>query len=341
MKLLIKLAIALTPAVTALQFPSPTSLSNGDQICRRSAVSKLITSSTAAVASGSASSLLMPTGVANAVDSVTQVTLNSQNKKPFPLASFGLQVYNDDIAYKLTLTALEVGYRNFFASVLANNQKGFAKAVKASGIPRDELYICGTVLSNRVNGEKAAYQKTKQGCLENMAAMAAGNIDKLDMIMLDYPGPNDESVRGQWQAFEEMHSKDGTVDDLAVSNFSPNQLDAILVNKDAIKPTVNQLPFSVAYHPEGILDYNAKRDILVQSWSPLSRVLGRYGNTLDAIGKNYGKSAAQVGLRWIVQSGAAFSTQSKSKSHFEEDLNVFDFALSDDEMAKIAQLAAA
>lgn len=330
------------PATAAALQLSSSPVSPNDQLSRRSAVSKLITSSTAAIATGAASSILIPPGgVANAVETVNQVTLNSNNKKPFPLASFGLQVYNDDTAYRLTLTALEVGYRNFFASVLANNQKGFAKAVKASGIPREELYICGTVLSNRVNGEKAAYQKTKQGCLENMSAMATGNIDKLDMIMLDYPGPNDESIRGQWQAFEDMHSKDKTVDDLAVSNFSPNQLDAILVNKDATKPTVNQLPFSVAYHPEGILDYNAKRDILVQSWSPLSRVLPRYGTTLDAIGKNYGKSAAQVGLRWIVQSGAAFSTQSKSKSHFEEDLQVFDFALSDDEMAKITQLAAA
>lgn len=337
MNLSIKLLFALAPAIatTALQFPSP------NEISRRSAVSQLISSSAAAVAaSGATSSILMPPGVANAADSVNQVTLNSNNKKAFPLASFGLQVYDDETAYKLTLVALEVGYRNFFASVLAGNQKGFAKAVKASGIPRDDLYICGTVLSNRVNGEKAAYEKTKQGCLENMAAMSAGNIDHLDMIMLDYPGPNDESVRGQWQAFEEMASKDKTVDDLAVSNFSPSQLDVILANPDATKPTVNQLPFSVANHPQGVLEYNSQRNILVQSWSPLSRVLPRYGKALDEIGKTYGKSAAQVGLRWIVQSGAGFSTQSKSKKHFEEDLNVFDFALSDGDMAKITQLAA-
>ena len=201
--------------------------------------------------------------------------------------------------------------------------------------------ISGSVLSNRVNGEQAAYKKTKQGCLENMEAMSAGNINHLDMIMLDYPGPNDESILGQWRAFEEMAATDKTVDDLAVSNFSPTQLDAILANKELTKPTVNQLPFSVAYHPAGIVDYNTKRDVLVQSWSPLSRVLPKYGETLSAIGKNHGKSAAQVGLRWILQSGAAFSTQSKKQSHFEEDLNVFDFELSEMEMEKITGLAAA
>jgi len=258
--------------------------------------------------------------------------------RPFPLASFGLQVYNDDTAYKLTLTALETGFRNFFASVLAGNQRGFARAVKDSKIPRSELYICGTVLSNRERGYDAALAKTKQGCAENMAAMAAGGIDHLDMIMLDYPGPDSASIRGQWRAFEQMKSE-GTVDDLAVSNFSAPQLDSILGDPDAkFRPTVNQLPFSLAYHPTGLLEYNAERGIHVQSWSPLSRVLGKYGKDLAAIGKKYNKSAAQVGLRWIVQSGASFTTQTKSMSHFEEDLNVFDFELSKEDFDQLLKI---
>ena len=313
--------------------PTVPSFTKSSEISRRSVVSNLI----AAAAVTSSGTLPQPSFALASNNNA--VTLNSQNKKSFPLASFGLQIYNDDVAYKLTLVALEVGYRNFFASVLAGNQKGFARAVKDSGIPREELYICGTVLSNRVNGEDAAYKKTAQGCLENMQAFSAGKIDKLDMIMLDYPGPNDESIRGQWKAFEEMKSQK-LVDDLSVSNFSPTQLDAILINPDATKPTVNQLPFSVAFHPRDILEYNKKRDVLVQSWSPLSRVIGRYGSDLGSIGKKYGKSAAQVGLRWIVQSGSAFCTQSKSRSHFEEDLNVFDFELSTEEMKMISQLAA-
>jgi diketogulonate reductase-like aldo/keto reductase len=118
------------------------------------------------------------------------------------------------------------------------------------------------------------------------------------------------------------------------------QLDAILAVPGATKPTVNQLPFSVAYHPQNILEYNTKRGILVQSWSPLSKVLRRYGSDLEVIGKKYGKSAAQVGLRFIVQNGAGFCTQSKSKGHFEEDLNVFNFQLTDEEMAKLYSMAA-
>ena len=101
---------------SALQLPS-------SEVSRRSAIATIATTSSAALASGS-----MP-NIALAKESVggPSVLLNSENKKQFPLASFGLQIYNDDTAYKLTLTALEAGYRNFFASVLAGNQKGFAR----------------------------------------------------------------------------------------------------------------------------------------------------------------------------------------------------------------------
>ena len=307
--------------------------------------SVLASATSAAVATPAV--LLGSSGVASAAAAATTaggptVPLDGSTKG-FPLASFGLQIYDDSTAYRLTLTALECGYRNFFASVLAGNQKGFAKAIKASGIPRDELYICGTVLSNRARGEEAAFAKTKQGCQENMNAFAYGDIVKLDQIMLDYPGPDADSVRGQWKAFEDM-KREGLVDTLAVSNFNARQLDAILTMGEGVtKPAVNQLPFSVAYHPPGILDYNKERGVLVQSWSPLSRVLTNptYRPVLASIGNDHGKTPAQVGLRWIIQNGASFCTQSKSKDHFAEDLNVFDFELSAEEMNKLAQLASA
>ena len=126
--MMVKTCLILMPAIaSALHLPSPIISSN--EVTRRSAVSKLITSSTAAVASTGAS-ILMPPAAANASgESNVKVALNSKNKKAFPLASFGLQVYDDDTAYRLTLTALEVGYRNFFSSVLAGNQRGFAKVI--------------------------------------------------------------------------------------------------------------------------------------------------------------------------------------------------------------------
>lgn len=277
-----------------------------------------------------------------AVDTINPIaTLNDGSK--FPLASFGLQIYDDNTAYKLTLTALEVGYRNFFASVLAGNQKGFAKAIRDSNVPREDLYICGSVVSNRVSGFDGAKKATTKGWMKNMEAFGLGNIDYLDQIMLDYPGPDCDSVRGQWKAFEEMHAQKLTKS-ISVSNFSSKQLDCVLETA-AVKPVVNQLPYSVAYHPGDAMTENIKRGILVQAWAPLGGSLGgRFDNNIKSacakIGKNHGnKSFAQVALRWIVQNGGSFTTQSKNKDHFSEDLNIFDFELTDEEMKTLNSLA--
>ena len=263
----------------------------------------------------------------------------------FPSASFGLQVYDDDTAYKLTRVALDVGYRNFFASVLARNQKGFARAVKDSRVPREELFICGSVLSNRAQGYDAAFQLSKRGCEQNMEAFAAGGLDYIDMIMLDYPGPDADSIRGQWAALEEMGAAKLSRS-LAVSNFSPSQLDVVLqMGKGVTVPAVNQLPYGVGFSASSdvraaeVIGENQKRGVIVQAWSPLRKALsGAAKSACAEIGQKYGKTAAQVGLRYIVDTGATFTTQTQTKKHFEEDLNIFDFSLTKEEVVRLALL---
>jgi diketogulonate reductase-like aldo/keto reductase len=272
------------------------------------------------------------------------VALAPKASRAFPLVSFGLQVYDDEYAYKLTLTALQVGYRNFFASVLASNQKGFARAVRDSGIPRSELFICGSVVSDRASGYEQSKQLTTRGWQDNLKAFAEGSITYLDQIMLDYPGPDCDSIRGQWRSFEEMEEQQFTRT-LAVSNFSPLQLDCILKDPTTrIKPVVNQLPYNVAYHPPTVITDNRARGVLVQAWAPLGGSLGgrfdsRIKSACSSIGAKYNKSYAQVALRWIIQNGAAVCTQTKRKDHFIEDLAIFDFNLSDEDMATLNALA--
>ena len=266
----------------------------------------------------------------------------------FPTASFGLQIYDDKDAEELTLVALECGYRNFFASVLARNQRGFARAIQRSGVPREELFICGSVLSNQAQGFDAARKLSARGCRENLEAFASAT-DYVDMIMLDYPGPDDDSIRGQWAALEEMAAQK-TTRSLAVSNFSPRQLDVILADKSATVPTVNQLPFGVGFaniydgNAASIVAENSKRGVVVQAWSPLQRALR--GNRKDAcamIGQKYGKTAAQVALRWIADMGCSFTTAGTRKrdgapARFRENLDIFDFKLTQEEIAALTKL---
>uniref|UniRef100_A0A0G4H2L3 NADP-dependent oxidoreductase domain-containing protein n=1 Tax=Chromera velia CCMP2878 TaxID=1169474 RepID=A0A0G4H2L3_9ALVE len=301
----------------------------------------------------SAGSLL--TAAATAASSLPSQSVQAAEKKSvtlfhgggeFPLAAFGLQVYDNERARKLTLFALEAGIRNFFSSVLAGNQKGFARAVKESGIPRDQLYICGSVLSNRANGFDAAYRLTARGCQENMEEFSVGGIDYLDQIMLDYPGQDQGSILGQWKAFQEMKEQ-GLTRSLSVSNFSPRQMDYILRDKGtSTRPCVNQLPLNLAYHPGGAkatVAWNNEREVFVQAWAPLGSSTGGFSRSIKAacqkIGEKYGKSGAQIALRWLIQSGASFATSASSKAHFMEDGNIFDFELDEDEMRGLDRLS--
>jgi diketogulonate reductase-like aldo/keto reductase len=274
------------------------------------------------------------------------VLLKDAAQTKFPLVSFGLQIYDDATAYRLTRQALEVGYRNFFASVLAGNQRGFAQAIRDSGVERKDLFVCGSVVSNRAVGYEKARQRTALGWQRNLEAFSVGRIDYLDQILLDFPGPDEESILGQWAAFTDMMDQ-GYTKTLAVSNFSPAQLRVICSPADSTKsrynPVVNQLPFNVAYHPGNVMDENAHFGVLVQAWAPLGGSTGGFNAKIKAacnqIGQKYQKSGSQVALRWIVQKGGAVCTQTTKKEHFVEDLNIFDFQLSSDDMVMLDALA--
>lgn len=152
--------------------------------------------------------------------------------------------------------------------------------------------------------------------------------------MLDYPpsAGGCEAIRGQWRAFEEM-KKDGNVRTLAVSNFSPQQLDCILNTPGSTPPEVNQLQYSVGHGGDTAVRDNAARDVVVQAWSPLRSGALVRDTDCAAVGKKHGKSAAQVALRWILQHNATFTTQSRSRQHLQEDLELFDFEISVEDMA--------
>jgi diketogulonate reductase-like aldo/keto reductase len=263
------------------------------------------------------------------------------NGLAFPVVSFGLQVYDDDTAEAYTKIAVAAGIRNFFTSVLAGNQVGFGAAIAnvtsgPSAVARKDLFICGSVNSGGACSGKADCQtQTAAGCVSNMAAT---KLKYLDMIMLDYPAGDCDSIQGQWLAFEAM-LKAGTTKSIAVSNFTPEQIDCLIAAK-MTAPVVNQMPYSVGSGSNTVVADDAQRGVVVQAYSPL----GGGGLVSDpdcvAIGKAHGKSAAQVALRWIVQRNGTFTTSASTAQYFKEDVDIFDFALSATEMATLTAKSA-
>lgn len=176
----------------------------------------------------------------------------------FPLASFGLQKYDDLTAERRTLIALQEGYRNFYVAVQAGNHRGFARAVMISGLAREDVFICGTIDSNKAKGFDAAFEATRSGGIRNINTLhsaSGGHISSFNMAMIDpvkkirrifgrycaalsvalhfrggyestpcsfLQGPDCASIRGQWAALEDLKNR-GDIRSLGVSNFSPSQ----------------------------------------------------------------------------------------------------------------------
>lgn len=277
------------------------------------------------------------------------------NGLDFPLVSFGLQVYDDTTADQYTRIAVAAGIRNFFSSVLASNQAGFSTglaggAAKAS-LKREDFFVCGSVNtgSGMCQGFDDCKAQTVEGCHQNLKTLGQGSVDGgktsflggyVDMIMLDYPASDCDSIQGQWAAFEEMLANK-TTKSIAVSNFGLDQLACISNNSKTGEkgtaptiPAVNQMPYSIGSgSTTTVADDYARGGILVQAYSPL----GGGGVIQDpdciAIGKAHNKSSAQVALRWIIQRNASFTTSASTLEHFQDDADIFDFSLNSTEMS--------
>lgn len=259
------------------------------------------------------------------------ITLNNGVK--MPVASFGTHVYhdNDNTAAYLTGLALQGGFRNIFASVMSKNQAGVARAIQTSNVSREELFVCGSVSTPNCGANCAAASRAM--CAQNLRDL---QLDYLDMIMLDFAMGTCEQILGQWRGVTDMLAS-GKTRSVAVSNFSPQQLDCIVQNKSNIVPAVNQVQFSVGHGTDPTLRDNAARGVIVQAWSPLASGRATQDADVIRIAKVHNRSAAQVALRWIVQSNASFTTDPGSYDLFyHQDSHIFDFMLTGEEMSVLS-----
>merc|ERR1711953_333350 len=143
-----------------------------------------------------------------------------------------------------------------------------------------------------------------------------------------------DAIQGQWKAFEELYANK-RVRTIAVSNFSPDQIECITSNSTATVPSVSQLHYSVGDAGTMIED-NAKYGIVVQSYSPLNSGSLIYDEDCKSIGEKYSKTAAQIALKWIIQTNGTVATQSTSLTHLQEDVDLFDFEMIEDELATLS-----
>lgn len=253
------------------------------------------------------------------------VTLNNGVKMP----KLGYGVYQIDPAEaeRCVLDAISAGYRSIDTAQAYGNEEGVGNAIIKCGVPREELFITTKVwISN------AGYEKAKASIEESLRKL---KTDYIDLLLIHQPFSD---YYGTYRAMEEAY-KAGKVKAIGVSNFYPDRFIDIHHFAD-IKPAVNQVETHVFHQQKTAKEYLKKCGAQIESWGPFAEGKNDYFNNpvLKEIGTKYGKSAAQVALRFLLQSDVVVIPKSTHKERMEENFSVFDFTLTADEMAAIEVL---
>lgn len=254
------------------------------------------------------------------------ITLNNGVK--MPKVGFGVyQVTDQNECRQAVLDAIDVGYRLIDTAQAYGNEEAVGEAIKMSGVDRKDLFITTKVwISNY------GYEKAKMSVEESLKKM---QLDYLDLVLLHQPF-ND--YYGAYQALVDLY-KEGKIKAIGVSNFYPDRLVDMAIFSE-VTPTINQVEVNVFHQQKEAQVYNEKYGVQLEAWAPFAEGRNNMFSNLElkAIGEKYGKTVAQVILRWLVQRNIVPLSKSVKKSRMEENINIFDFELSKEDMDKISEM---
>lgn len=253
------------------------------------------------------------------------ITLSNGVK--MPQLGYGVYQVTKDECERCVLDALEVGYRSIDTAQSYFNEEEVGAAIEKSGIDRKEIF-----LTSKVWIEHFGYEECKKSVLESMEKL---RTDYLDLMLLHQPFGD---TYGAWRALEELYDV-GKLRAIGISNHYVDRM-VEFANFVRIRPMVNQMEVHPQNQQQELKKWADKYDIRLEAWAPFGE--GRNGlfenEVLKQIGAKYGKTTAQVMLRWHIQRGVIIIPKSVHKERMMENFNVFDFALSEEDMQKIAQL---
>lgn len=257
------------------------------------------------------------------------------NGVKIPCIGFGTwQVADGDEARLSVLSALEHGYRHIDTAQGYGNEESVGRAVKESGLKREDLFITSK-LTNNIRG----YQETLDAFHESLEKLGGGYMD---LFLIHWPRPvkykdNWEQMNAEtWRAMEELYDKK-LIRALGISNFRSHHIDALLKTA-RIAPVVNQIRLAPGETQDEVVDYSRKKGMLLEAYSPLG--MGKIFEVpeMKAMAEKYGKSIAQIAIRWSLQRGYLPLPKSITPARINENSQVFDFELSDEDVQTIADL---
>ncbi|WP_053143018.1 aldo/keto reductase [Streptomyces ambofaciens] len=246
-----------------------------------------------------------------------------------PQLGFGVWQVPDDEAETAVAQALEAGYRSIDTAAIYGNEEGTGKAVAASGVAREDLFVT-TKLWNSDQG----YDSTLRAFDTSLEKLG---LEYVDLYLIHWPTPAKERYVDTYKAFEKLHA-DGRVRAIGVSNFLPEHLER-LIGETSVVPAVNQIELHPHLQQHALREFHAEHGIATEAWSPLGSGKGILEiPAIVAIAQKHGRTPAQVVLRWHLQTGNVVIPKSVTPSRIEENIDVFGFSPDTEDLAAISAL---
>lgn len=257
---------------------------------------------------------------------VPNITLNGG--KTIPQLGFGVwEIPNSSVA-KTVVTAIEAGYRSIDTAQGYGNEEGVGQGIVDSGLPREELFI-----TSKLRTKDQGYDATLKSFMGSLDRLG---LDYLDLFLIHWPVPKHDRYSDTWKAFVQLQ-RDGRIRSIGVSNFLQDHLDRI-IGDSGVVPAVNQIELHPEFQQRDMRAFHSQHNIAIECYSPLGRgqVLGN--DIIGRIAARHGTSPAQVIIRWHVQQGLIAIPKSVRPERIKANIDVFGFALDEDDMAAIATL---
>ena len=248
--------------------------------------------------------------------------------RSIPVIGFGVWQVPDDVVVDATLKALEVGYRHIDTAYLYLNERGVGEALRRSGLDRDEVFV-----TTKVWNTDHGYDETLRAFDKSTGLLG---IDEVDLYLIHWPTPARDIYLDSWRALIRLR-EEGRARSIGVSNFHEDHLRKI-IDETGVIPAINQIELHPWLPQAQMRDVDARLGIKTEAWSPLGSGRLIDDPIINEIAAKYGKSSAQVMVRWSMQLGNIVLPKSVTPERIEQNIDVFDFELDDADMAAMASL---
>ena len=249
------------------------------------------------------------------------------NGVKLPMVGFGVFQVDEQVCEQAVLDALETGYRHIDTAATYLNEAAVGRAIASSGIKREDLFI-----TTKLWVQDHGYENTKRAFAKSLQKLG---LEYLDLYLIHKPYGD---YYGAWRALEDLY-KEGLIRAIEVTSFSSERLQDLFLHNE-IKPMVNQIETNVWFQRKAEEAFLKKEGIAQEAWAPFAEGKNQVFQqpVLKAIGSKYNKTVGQVMLRWLLQRGVSVIPKTVKKERMRENLDVFDFALSDEDLRAIAAL---